>query len=85
MDKKEVRFIDWVSGLLLGIIGMIFFVAFLGVDAYMFDLNPPSWTRPIDNLIFLQPFWLDALSTVMLIGLIILVYLHPSKQHRRRS
>ena len=85
MDKKQVDLIDYVAGLTLGIIGMIFMVAFAGVDAYMFGIQPPSWSRAIDNNIFLQPFWLDFLSTIMLIALLILVFLKPEPNKSRRS
>ena len=84
MDKKQVDLIDYVAGLTMGIIGMIFTVAFAGVDAYMFGLQPPSWSRAIDNNIFLQPFWLDFLSAVMLAALLILVFLHPSNNSKSR-
>ena len=66
MDKKKVQAIDYFMGLLMGIIGVIFFIAFMGVDAYMFNIQPPPWSRTIENNIFLQPFWLDFLSTIML-------------------
>ncbi len=85
MNKKQVDIIDYVAGLTLGVIGMIFVIAFAGVDAYMFHMQPPSWSRFIENNIFLQPFWLDFLSFIMLIALIVLVFLHPSKSKSRRS
>ena len=83
MDKKKVQTIDYIMGLLLGITGMIFFIAFLGVDAYMFNMQPPAWTRTIENNIFLQPFWLDFLSTIMLLAIIVVIFLKPSKKSRR--
>lgn len=83
MDKKQVQTVDFISGIVMGIIGGIFFIAFMGVDAYMFDISPPSWATAIENNIFLQPFWLDFLSTIMLIAMILLLFLHPSKKSRR--
>ena len=83
MDKKQVERVDYVMGVILGIIGIIFLFAFMGVDAYMFGMSPPAWTRAIDNNIFLQPFWLDFLSLIMLIAMLVLVFLHPSKKSRR--
>ena len=83
MDKKQVQTIDYIMGLLLGITGMIFFIAFLGVDAYMFNMQPPAWTRAIENNIFLQPFWLNLLSAIMLIAILVLFFLHPSRKSRR--
>ena len=62
---------------------MIFFVAFMGVDAYMFNLSPPSWTAAFENTIFLQPLWLDILSTVMLAAILILVFVKPSRTTRK--
>ena len=85
MNKKQVDSIDYVSGAILGVIGMIFVIAFMGVDAYMFDMSPPSWATAIENNIFLQPFWLDFLSTIMLIALLILVLLKPEPKKSRRS
>ena len=84
MDKKKVQAIDYFMGLLMGIIGAIFFIAFMGVDAYMFDLEPPEWTRTIENNIFLQPFWLDFLSTIMLVAIIVVIFLKPSKRRSRK-
>ena len=83
MDKKKVQAIDYFMGLLMGIIGVIFFIAFMGVDAYMFNIQPPPWSRTIENNIFLQPFWLDFLSTIMLVALIVVIFLKPSKKSRR--
>ena len=83
MDKKKVQAIDYFMGLLMGIIGVIFFIAFMGVDAYMFNIQPPPWSRTIENNIFLQPFWLDFLSTIMLVAMIVVIFLNPSKKSRR--
>lgn len=83
MDKKKVQAIDYFMGLLMGIIGVIFYIAFMGVDAYMFNIQPPPWSRTIENNIFLQPFWLDFLSTIMLVALIVVIFLKPSKKSRR--
>ncbi len=85
MDKKQVSLIDYVMGLILAITGMIFGIAFIGVDAYMFNMTPPAWAKEIENNIFLQPFWLDFLSTIMLIALLILVFLKPEPKKSRRS
>ena len=85
MDKKQVSLIDYVMGLILAITGMIFGIAFIGVDAYMFNMTPPAWAKEIENNIFLQPFWLDFLSTIMLIALLILVFLKPEPEKSRRS
>ena len=85
MDKKQVSLIDYVMGLVLAITGMIFGIAFIGVDAYMFNMTPPAWAKAIENNIFLQPFWLDFLSTIMLIALLILVFLKPEPEKSRRS
>jgi len=85
MDKKQAKTLDYILGLILGIIGMIFFFAFMGVDAYMFNLSPPSWTSAIDDTIFLQPLWLDVLSTIMLIAIILLIFVKPSKPTRVRK
>ena len=85
MDKKKVQAIDYFMGLLMGILGVIFFIAFMGVDAYMFNIQPPAWTRTIENNIFLQPFWLDFLSTVMLVAIIVVIFLKPSKARRSRK
>ena len=85
MDKKQVSLIDYVMGLVLAITGMIFGIAFIGVDAYMFNMTPPAWAKEIENNIFLQPFWLDFLSTIMLIALLILVFLKPEPNKSRRS
>ena len=83
MDKKKVQAIDYFMGLFMGIIGVIFFIAFMGVDAYMFNIQPPPWSRTIENNIFLQPFWLDFLSTIMLVAIIVVIFLKPSKKSRR--
>ena len=85
MNKKQVDSIDYVSGAILGVIGMIFVIAFMGVDAYMFDMSPPSWATAIENNIFLQPIWLDRLSTIMLACMLILIFLHPKKSRRSRK
>ena len=83
MDKKKVETVDYFMGLLMGIIGVIFYIAFMGVDAYMFNIQPPPWSRTIENNIFLQPFWLDFLSTIMLVAIIVVIFLKPSKKSRR--
>ena len=85
MNKKQVDSIDYVSGAILGVIGMIFVIAFMGVDAYMFDMSPPSWATAIENNIFLQPIWLDILSTIMLACMLILVLVHPTKSRRSKK
>jgi len=85
MDRRKARTIDYVAGAILGIIGMIFFIAFMGVDAYMFGINPPSWTRSFENNIFLQPLWLDVLSTIMLIAIILLIFVKPKSTRVRKK
>lgn len=73
MNSKEKKNLDWAIGIVLGIIGLIFYLSFAAVDAYMFGISPPPIMQDISNLFFLDPLWLDILSTVFLVLIIVLM------------
>lgn len=75
MNRKEKRNLDWAIGIVLGLIGLIFYLSFAAVDAYMFGISPPPLMTKISNMFFLNPLWLDILSTIFLILIILLMFL----------
>ena len=81
MNRKEKRNLDWAIGIVLGAIGLVFYLSFAAVDAYMFGISPPAIMQRISNLFFLNPLWLDILSTIFLVLIIALIFLerNPKK------
>ena len=75
MNRKEKRNLDWAIGIVLGLIGLIFYLSFAAVDAYMFGISPPPLMTKISDMFFLNPLWLDVLSTIFLILIILLMFL----------
>lgn len=75
MNRKEKRNLDWAIGIVLGLIGLIFYLSFAAVDAYMFGISPPPLMTKISDMFFLNPLWLDILSTIFLILIILLMFL----------
>ena len=75
MNRQEKRNLDWAIGIVLGLIGLIFYLSFAAVDAYMFGISPPPLMTKISNMFFLNPLWLDILSTIFLILIILLMFL----------
>ena len=86
MNPKEKRNLDWAIGIVLGAIGLIFYLSFAAVDAYMFGISPPSVIQKISNLFFLNPLWLDILSTIFLVLIVALILLgrKPEKAKKRK-
>ena len=75
MNRKEKRNLDWAIGIVLGLIGLIFYLSFAAVDAYMFGFSPPPLMTKISDIFFLNPLWLDILSTIFLVLIILLMFL----------
>ena len=75
MNRKEKRNLDWAIGIVLGLIGLIFYLSFASADASMFGFSPPPLMTKISNMFFLNPLWLDILSTIFLILIILLMFL----------
>ena len=84
MNRKEKRNLDWAIGIVLGAIGLIFYLSFAAVDAYMFGISPPAIMQRISNLFFLNPLWLDILSTIFLLLIVVLLILgrKPGKSEK---
>ena len=85
MNSKERKNLDWAIGIVLGVIGLIFYLSFAAVDAYMFGISPPAIMQKISNLFFLNPLWLDLLSTIFLVLIILLLILGRPKKKKVRS
>jgi cell shape-determining protein MreD len=85
MNSKERKNLDWAIGIVLGVIGLIFYLSFAAVDAYMFGISPPAIMQKISNLFFLNPLWLDLLSTVFLVLIVALMILGRPKKKKVRS
>ena len=85
MNSKERKNLDWAIGIVLGVIGLIFYLSFAAVDAYMFGISPPAIMQKISNLFFLNPLWLDLLSTIFLVLIITLIILGKPKKKKVRS
>lgn len=86
MNSKEKKNLDWAIGIVLGAIGLIFYLSFAAVDAYMFGISPPAVIQRISDLFFLNPLWLDLLSSIFLVLIIVLVLLgrKPKKKRERK-
>lgn len=85
MNSRERKNLDWAIGIVLGVIGLIFYLSFAAVDAYMFGISPPAIMQKISNLFFLNPLWLDLLSTIFLVLIILLLILGRPKKKKVRS
>ena len=85
MNRKEKRNLDWAIGIVLGLIGLIFYLSFAAVDAYMFGISPPPLMTTISNMFFLNPLWLDILSTIFLILIILLMFLGRTPKGKVRN
>lgn len=85
MNRKEKRNLDWAIGIVLGLIGLIFYLSFAAVDAYMFGISPPPLMTEISNMFFLNPLWLDILSTIFLILIILLMFLGRTPKGKVRN
>jgi len=60
------------EGLIMGIISAIISLKFLGVDAYLFNLDPPQWATSLSNMIPMSGIIIDLLMTLDLLLLVIL-------------
>ncbi len=69
----------------MGILGIVFFIAFAGVDAYMFGLQPPSWAQAIDQSWLLSPLGIDLLGTLFFVMMILLFLIERPKPRRRKK
>lgn len=86
MNSKEKKNLDWAIGVVLGVIGLIFYLSFAAEDAYMFGISPPAVMQRISNLFFLSPLWLDILSTIFLVLIVVLIVLgRPKKKGKVKS
>lgn len=70
MNRKEKKEINWLLGVILGAMGLIFYLSFMAADAFMFGFTPPVWIIRISDFFFLNPVYLDVLSTIFLIAII---------------
>ena len=87
MNPKEKKNLDWAIGIVLGAIGLIFYLSFAAVDAYMFGISPPAIMQKVSSLFFLNPLWLDILSTIFLVLIVVLMVLgkKPKKKGRVKA
>lgn len=87
MNPKEKKNLDWAIGIVLGAIGLIFYLSFAAVDAYMFGISPPAIMQRISGLFFLNPLWLDILSTIFLVLIVVLMVLgkKPKKKGKVKA
>jgi len=60
------------EGLIMGIISAVISLKFLGVDAYLFNLDPPQWATNLSNMIPMSGIMIDLLMTIDLILLVVL-------------
>lgn len=60
-----------ISGLLMGLIGIIIAIEFLSVDASLFGTVAPEWIQNLSNSLPLNGFDLDLLMTIDMILLIL--------------
>jgi len=68
------------EGLIMGIISAIISLKFLGVDAYLFNLNPPQWATNLSNMIPMSGIVIDLLMTIDLLLLLVLFVQQGEKE-----
>jgi len=69
MTKKSKMIAE---GLLMGLISALISLKFLGVDAYLFNMQPPQWAVDISDVIPMSGFMIDLLMTIDLFLLLLL-------------
>jgi len=60
------------EGVIMGIISAIISLKFLGVDAYLFNLQPPHWATSLANAIPMNGVIIDIMMTIDLFLLVLL-------------
>lgn len=85
MNSKERKNVDWAIGIVLGVIGLIFYLSFAAVDAYMFGISPPAIIERISSLFFLNPLWLDLLSTIFLVLIVALILMGRKPKNKEKK
>jgi len=68
------------EGLIMGIISAIISLKFLGVDAYLFNLDPPQWATNLSNMIPMSGIVIDFLMTLDLVLLVVLFIQQGEKE-----
>jgi len=68
------------EGLIMGIISAIISLKFLGVDAYLFNLDPPQWATSLSNMIPMSGIMIDLLMTIDLLLLVVLFVQQGEKE-----
>jgi len=60
------------EGVIMGLISAVISLKFLGVDAYLFNMQPPQWAENISNAIPMPGLLIDILMTLDLFLLLLL-------------
>jgi len=68
------------EGVIMGIISAIISLKFLGVDAYLFNLDPPQWATNLSNMIPMSGLVIDFLMTLDLVLLVVLFIQQGEKE-----
>jgi len=69
-----------VEGVIMGLISAIISLKFLGVDAYLFNLDPPHWATTLSNMIPMSGLMIDFLMTLDLVLLVVLFIQQGEKE-----
>ncbi len=82
MNRKKEEHILEVG---MGLLGIVFFIAFAGVDALMFGLQPPAWSQAIDQSWLLSPLGINILGTLFFAMMVLLFLIERPNPKRRRK
>jgi len=78
MTKNTEKMV--AEGLIMGIISAVISLKFLGVDAYLFNLDPPQWATNLSNMIPMSGIMIDLLMTIDLLLLVVLFVQQGEKE-----
>jgi len=78
MTKNTEKMV--AEGVIMGIISAVISLKFLGVDAYLFDLDPPQWATNLSNMIPMSGIMIDLLMTIDLLLLLVLFVQQGEKE-----
>jgi len=78
MTKNTEKMV--AEGVIMGIISAIISLKFLGVDAYLFNLDPPQWATTLSNMIPMSGLMIDFLMTLDLLLLVVLFIQQGEKE-----
>jgi len=78
MTKNTEKMV--AEGVIMGIISAVISLKFLGVDAYLFNLDPPQWATNLSNMIPMSGIVIDLLMTIDLLLLLVLFVQQGEKE-----